>query len=150
MLMSVLDEIDLPGPRAAWRTAMRRRAVSARQVFGRHPWAMGLLEVRGLSGPSVGRYLDTILGCLRSAGFSVEDAAHAFWVLDSYVYGAVIQEAGLSASRDDAWGIEANVYPWLAEASTHAAQTGASVDREFRFGLELLLDALETRLSLSL
>jgi hypothetical protein len=30
-------------------------------------------------------YVDTILGTLRAAGFSVDEAAHAFWLLDSYV-----------------------------------------------------------------
>jgi hypothetical protein len=44
------------------------------------------------------RYLEAILGILRSAGFSVDYAAHAFWLLDSYVYGHVVQETNLSRS----------------------------------------------------
>ena len=75
---------------------MRRRAVSARGVLAGHSWAIGLLETRGSMGPATMRYLDAILGNLRSAGFSIEDAVHAFWLLDSYVYGHVIQETSLA------------------------------------------------------
>jgi len=31
--------------------------------------------------------------------FSVDDASHAFWLLDSYVYGHVVEETNLSRSR---------------------------------------------------
>ena len=40
-----------------------------------------------LDGPAQMRYLEAILGILRSAGFSVDDAAHAFWLIHSYVHG---------------------------------------------------------------
>ncbi len=39
MVDLVVAEIDLPSPDAGWKEAMRRRAVSARNVFSRHPWA---------------------------------------------------------------------------------------------------------------
>ena len=35
----VVEEIELPRPREAWRSAMRRRAVSAHAMLRRHPWA---------------------------------------------------------------------------------------------------------------
>ena len=34
-------------------------------------------------------------GSLREAGFSIEMAAHAFSVLDSYIYSFALQEASL-------------------------------------------------------
>ena len=43
MIDSVFGEIDLPSGGTDWRTAMRRRAISARQVMSRHPWAIGLM-----------------------------------------------------------------------------------------------------------
>ena len=36
-----------------------------------------------------------MIGSLRAAGFSIEMAAHAFSVLDSYIYGFALQEATL-------------------------------------------------------
>jgi len=48
---------------------MRRRAISARQVLRRHPWAIGLMESRITPGPATLRHHDAVLGCLRRAGF---------------------------------------------------------------------------------
>ena len=92
----VVGEIAIPGEGSHWKDAMRQRAISAREVLASHSWAIGLLETRGSMGPAAMRYLDAILGNLRSAGFTIENAVHAFWLLDSYVYGHVIQETTLS------------------------------------------------------
>jgi hypothetical protein len=99
------------------------------------------------------RYAEAILGNLRSAGFSLEDAAHAFWLLDSYVYGHVIQETSIAPGSPSADGAEAKEsaaeqvsladYPNLAELGRRARESGYSVDREFAYGLDLILDALE-------
>jgi hypothetical protein len=147
----VVGEMEIPEEGTGWKEAMRRRAVSAREVLGRHSWAIGLLESRGLRGPVALRYVDAILGNLRAAGFSVEDAAHAFWILDSYVYGHVIQETSLEPRDADPTGVPPDpdaedfppaAYPHLAEVSEHAVRSGFDVDDEFAFGLELILDAL--------
>ena len=147
----VIGEIDVPRDEADWKRAMRRRAISARQVLSRHSWAIGLLEARGAMGPTAMRYLDTILGNLRSAGFSIENAAHAFWLLDSYVYGHVVQETSLSLSTSDetTGSTRSNLeeatmdeFPHLLEIGEHAMRSGFSLETEFEFGLELILDAL--------
>jgi hypothetical protein len=36
-----------------------------------------------------------VIGCLREAGYPVTLAAHAFAILDSYIYGFALQEASL-------------------------------------------------------
>jgi hypothetical protein len=148
----VIGEIEIPNEGAGWKEAMRRRATSAREVLSRHSWAIGLLEARGSTGPTALRYLDAILGNLRSAGFSIENAVHAFWLLDSFVYGQVIQETSLpistSAEMTDSPGsileqITADQYPHLVEIGEHARRSEYSVDREFEFGLDLILEALD-------
>jgi len=147
----VVGEIEIPGEGAAWKEAMRRRAISAREALSRHSWAIGLLEARGAKGPIALRYLNAVLGNLRSAGFSIENAVHAFWVLDSFVYGQVIQEASLpigsSEEVTEATGsiveqITTDEYPHLLEVGEHALRSEYSVDIEFEFGLDLILDAL--------
>ena len=40
----IVGEIELPTDADDWRAGMRRRAVSAREVFGRHPWAITVME----------------------------------------------------------------------------------------------------------
>src|ERR671913_1418036 len=42
----VYQEIDVPVAGAAWKTAMRRRALSVRDALLRHRWAIGLMESR--------------------------------------------------------------------------------------------------------
>jgi len=41
MIDLIFSEIGLPSGEAGWKTAMRQRAVSARQVLSRHRWAIG-------------------------------------------------------------------------------------------------------------
>ncbi|MGH8957462.1 MAG: TetR/AcrR family transcriptional regulator [Acidimicrobiia bacterium] len=152
----VVGEIEIPSEGADWKEAMRRRAISARQVLSRHSWAIGLLEARGSMGPTALRYLDAILGNLRSAGFSIENAVHAFWLLDSYVYGHLIQETSMPFRTTEeviASGgsvleqVATKEYPHLVEIGEHAVRSRFSIDREFEFGLELILDALEATTS---
>ena len=148
----IVSQIEIPSQDTPWKQAMRRRAVSARGVLASHTWAIGLLETRGSMGPATMRYLDAILGNLRSAGFSIQNAVHAFWLLDSYVYGHVIQETTLAPGRTSpprtapAAVLEQATmaeYPHLVEVAEHAQGSDNSVDREFRFGLDLILNALE-------
>src|SRR5215467_11850699 len=91
----MFSEIDLPCDGGDWKTAMRQRAISAREVLGRHRWAIGLMESRRSPGPATLRHHDAVLACLRQAGFSVEMTAHAYSLLDSYIYGFALQEASL-------------------------------------------------------
>ena len=148
----VVGEIEIPAPGSEWRTAMRQRAISARRVLKRHPWAIGLMESRGSSGPATLRYMEAVLATLRDGGFSVQMATHAFWLLDSYVYGHVIQEISLPIGTSEQTAPAAGQmldqpdigdYPHLAEVAAEAMTSGYDIDREFEFGLDLVLDALE-------
>ena len=154
----VIGEIEIPNAGSDWKEAMRQRANSARAVLSRHSWAIGLLEARGLKGSTAMRYLDAILGSLRSAGFSTENAAHAFWLLDSYVYGHVIQETSMRFHESEEMtevtgpspeGITSDDYPYLVEIEAHARTSPHSFDNEFEFGLDLILKALERTLASS-
>lgn len=149
----VIGQIELPSAATDWREAMRQRATSARQVFVSHPWAVGILESRGALGPAAMRYIDAVIGSLRSGGFSVAMAAHAFVLLDSYIYGFVVQELRLpfGTATEVAEQAESvleelptDEYPHLAEmAQEHAMGPGFDYLHEFEFGLELILDGLE-------
>ncbi len=150
-------EIDLPPADADWRSAMRHRAISARRVLARHPWAIPLMESRTTPGPATLRQHDSVIGMLRRAGFSIQMTAHAYSLLDSYVYGFALQEASLpfdtpETVQDVAEAILAQFptqeYPHLAELATeHILQPGYDYGDEFEFGLDLLLDSLDRLLS---
>jgi hypothetical protein len=87
------------------------------------------------------------------AGFSVELTAHAYSLLDSYIYGFALQEASLpfgtseetaQVTQEIAGQMPADEYPYLAELATkHILQPGYQYGSEFQIGLDLILDALE-------
>ena len=156
MIDIVFAEIDLPTSETDWRTAMRRRAVSARDVLSRHRWATGLMESRTTPGPATLRHHDTVLGILRGAGFSIELAAHVYSALDSHIYGFALQEPSLPFDNDEDTAKVAQAimsrfasgeFPHLTEiAVEYVMQPGYDYGNEFAFGLELILDGLERAL----
>ena len=95
MVDLVFGEIDLPvaEPTGRRRCASGRNPPARRS--GRHPWAIGLMSARTSPGPATLRHHDAVIGSLRTAGFSIVMAAHAFSAIDSYVYGFALQEATL-------------------------------------------------------
>lgn len=153
MVDAVFAEIELPAGETDWRDAMRRRADSARAVLRRHPWAVGLLDSRSAPGQATLRHHDAVLGALRAGGFSVAGAARAFSVIDSYLYGFVLQEVSLpfrsSAELNEVAGgilsgLDADQYPHLVEVTTeHALQPGYDYADEFDAGISLILGALQ-------
>src|SRR5215472_11700822 len=152
MIDLVFGEIDLPACEGDWKSAMRQRAISAREVLGRHRWAIGLMESRASPGPATLQHHDAVLGCLRAGGFSLEMTAHAYALLDSYIYGFALQEASLpfetpeetSKVAQDIFGqFTADQYPYLTELTVnHVLQPGYSFGHEFEIGLDLILDGL--------
>jgi AcrR family transcriptional regulator len=152
----VFGEIDLPTGEEGWKAAMRRRAISAREALQRHPWATGLMESRPTPGAANLRHHDAVLGVLRGAGFSVELAAHAYSLLDSYIYGFALQEASLPFHTPEEAAqvaqaimaqFPASEYPHLTEiAVDHVLQPGYDYGNEYLFGLDLILDGLERAL----
>ena len=153
MVDVVFGEIDLPIDDTDWKDAMRRRAVSARGALARHRWAIGLMESRTTPGTATLRHHDTVLGILRRGGFSVPTTAHAFSVLDSYIYGFALQEATLPFETGDQTAelaqqilsqLSADDYPYLTELTLeHVLKPGYDYGDEFEIGLELIIDGLE-------
>src|SRR5829696_4868895 len=76
MIDVVFGEIALPDDADGWRVAMRRRAISVRGALSRHRWAIGLMESRRTPGAVNLRHHDSVLGCLRRGGLSVQLAGH--------------------------------------------------------------------------
>jgi AcrR family transcriptional regulator len=148
----VFSEFELPVAGGDWRKEMRRRADSARQVLRRHPWATALLQSRLNAGPATLRHHNAIIGTLRGAGFTVEQTAHAFALIDSYLYGFAMSETALPIHGPDSVADLAGMmvqrfpvdeYPHLFEFTTeHIMRPGYDFGAEFEFGLTLILDAL--------
>jgi AcrR family transcriptional regulator len=152
MVDVVVTEVDLPCGDVEWKDAMRRRAVSARDVFSRHRWAAGLIDSREGSGPGRLSYADRVLGALLEAGFGPETAGNAFLALDSYIYGFERQRSALSLGDDEDTteaaqevleAIPQGAFPALARVAAHYAEKPYDDAAAFGFGLDLILDGLE-------
>ena len=148
----VFTEIELPDGAADWKAAMRKRAISARGTLARHPWAIGLLESQARPGPANLRHHDAVLGILLAAGFSGAMATHAYNLIDSYIYGFVLQERTLPIATPEALAevgevligqLPGDEYPHLKAVGTELMASGFNYADEFEFGLDLILDGLE-------
>ena len=153
MVDLVFSEISRPPSDTDWKAAMRQRSLSAREVLARHPWAAPLMESRTAPGPETLHHHDAVIGCLRRGGFSIEMTAHAYALIDSYLYGFALQEVNLPATSGEELAelarsiiepLPTGEYPHLMElAAEHIMQPGYDFGSEFEFGLDLILDGLE-------
>ena len=160
MVDLVFGEIEVPPAGVEWKRALRRRAISTREVLKRHPWALGRMEATRSPGPNDLRLHNAVLGCLRGAGFSVAAAVQAYSVQDAYIYGFALQERTVGfgtreefarsarkrvreveTTLDDA----ARIYPHLAEVvGGYIAKRGYDADKAFVVGLDVVLNGLES------
>jgi len=147
----VFSEIDLPASGADWKTAMRQRAISLRDVLLRHRWAIGLMESRRKPGPANLRHHDAVIGSLRSAGLDMPTIAHAYSLLDSYIYGFALftmnlpfdpSEEVAELTQGMLQSFPINTYPNLV-AYISAMRLGYDHRDEFGYGLDVILDGLE-------
>ena len=148
----VYAEVDLPVPGGDWRQEMRRRAGSARRVLAEHPWATPLLQSRLNPGPATMRHHNAFIATLRAAGFSVQLTAHAFALIDSYVFGFALSENALPIHGPDSVAdtaasmmhfFDAEAYPALLEFTMeHVMRPDYDFGEEFEYGLDLVLDGL--------
>jgi AcrR family transcriptional regulator len=153
MVNCVFSEIELPSSADGWKLAMRQRAISTRHALSRHPWAITLMQSRVKSGPATLRHHDAVIGTLRDAGFSIAMTAHAFALIDSFIYGFAQQEASLPFQAGEVTVEVAEMfvrqmspeeYPRLTEfAVEHVLKSDYDFGLEFDFGLDLILDGLE-------
>jgi AcrR family transcriptional regulator len=161
MIELVFSEIEPPAAGGDWKAELRNRAVSTRAALLRHRWAVGEMEGRTNHGPSNLKVHDAVLGCLRAAGFSIEMTVHAMSVQDAYIYGFALQQTDMSSQTAEDFATEAQrqmvayadalaAYPNLVEVvGGYVAQAGYDYDREFLFGLDVILNGLERLLSAS-
>jgi len=153
-----LGGFRVPEAGADWKTALRHRILTARQVMLRHPWAPSVFETRTTMSPVLVLYFEGLLGTLREGGFSYDLAHHAMHALGSRVLG-FSQE--LFRPEDDA-GDEVNDamlkemaehLPYLVGMLTETAHDDPDStlgwcddETEFSFALDLILDGLERRI----
>lgn len=133
MVERVFSEIDGPAPEGEWLAALRQRCVSARAVLTRHRWAAPFMESRPSPGPENLRHHDAVIACLRRGGLSWQSTAHAYAILDAFIYGSALYEASLPSQA------ECELVGLTVE---NVLQPGHEFGASFEFGLNLILEAL--------
>ena len=157
LLDALVDEIfsrmSWDSDKEDWIEVMHNRALAMRQCLRQHHWAIGLLDSRKNPGESTLAHHDRVLGVLRQAGFSLSLAAAAYSLMDSYIYGFLLQEQSLPASTDSelqqlayemAKHFPKDKYPYLAELTfDYVLKPDYSFEGEFLRGLTFILQSLE-------
>lgn len=150
-------ETEAPDPAADWRVALRARALVARTVMLRHPWAPVVLETRTTMCLDIVRYFDGVVAILRAGGFSNDLAHHALHALGSRVIGFSQElfdpgDTGSEDASEEMLAAMATQIPHLVEMLGEVAhdEPGATLgwcddQTEFEFGLDVVLDGLERR-----
>jgi AcrR family transcriptional regulator len=157
MVDLVVAEIVPPAGGTDWRTAVRRRILSARGALLRHPWASRVIESRTEPTPAVVAYMDSMIGMFRAGGFSIDLTHHAMHAMGSRLLGfsqELFQEGTDLGPDMDPAAVKAMAaaYPHITELVTAISHDGASVvgggcddQFEFEFALDLMLAGLERR-----
>jgi hypothetical protein len=111
------------------------------------------MESRRRPGPANLRHHDAVIGKLRAAGFDIAMAAHAYSLLDSYIYGFALTKMSLPFDTTaEAAGVAQAMlepfpvhhYPNLVEIlAEHVMKPNYDYGDEFEYGLDLILDGLE-------
>lgn len=145
------DAVARVEPGADWKQTVRRRILAAREVFLRHRWAPELFATRSSTSTAVLRYYDELVGLMRAGGFSYDLVHHALHALGSRALGfsQELFDPGAGASTDVPTELAAqlpNLVGMLGEiAHDDPDSTLGWCDdqREFEFGLDVILDGLD-------
>jgi AcrR family transcriptional regulator len=146
----VLGEADLPAPGGDWRGNVRTIARSTHAVLMRHPWAAAQMLARTI--PARFRYMECLLGNLRTGGLSAAQTDHAYHALDAYIAGFSLWLAGLALDEarlpEMATAFLATLdperMPYMVEhIHEHLRTPDPDDEGSFAFGLELILDGLD-------
>ena len=139
--------------RAEWRADVREIATAMWRAVRAHPHAIPLILTRRTRSPGALEVAEALLAALARSGRSRRSLLIAFRAVSAFVMGfAQAELAGPLAveAGEQARAVIRRVrslprarYPRLVEIATSAATSRA--EREFRLGLDLLLDGLATR-----
>jgi AcrR family transcriptional regulator len=151
MIDHVFISIQIPDGELSWQDQTRLIGQGAMDRFSAHPWVASLLMQRGNFGPAALAFMDHVVGILFAAGFNEEDVHHAWQMLASHTIGyafqssggAGVQEKDFISFEDDLPRIAAE-FPYVARLAPFLIE--CSWDTEYMFGLEIIIDGLESRL----
>jgi AcrR family transcriptional regulator len=142
------EHVELEGP---WEDQLRMLMQAVRRGLGLHPGLVKVRAVRPVLRPEALRFAEAGLGILLGAGFSRSDAAQAFRLLFTYVFGYVsfspdeTAEEARRSSRLAAASLPPDEYPAIHDTASELAEAMAG-QAAFDFGLDRIVDGLAAHL----
>lgn len=160
IFVHVLDHVlgELPrylagiSAESTWQAKLTGSAEAMFRTLRRHPRVASLFDGRIPLGPHALAGRETALSILLAGGFPPEDAARAFTAVGHYIVGFVAQLEGDVASgqadnqeiREFFSSLDPARFP---ATSASAPYLPSSLDDEFRFGLQLIVEGLAVHLA---
>lgn len=142
------EPVELEGP---WQEQLRQLMRASRRGLSRHPSLVKVRADRPVLRPEALRFAESGLTVLRGAGFGRTDAARAFRLLFTYLFGYASFSPEESAedarrgSRAATAVLPPDDYPTLRETAEQLADAMAG-EATFDFGLDRIIDGLEAHL----
>jgi AcrR family transcriptional regulator len=141
----VMDGFDFsPDPAADWTDQTRALVRSFRALARRYPRCLNVVISRQMNSTAGLQPLEAALATARSAGFDGETSIRIMRTFVAYALGGLLNEARLDAYHPDpsdkGGRVDPDRFPNIAELSW--SLTHADHDRDFEFGLELLINAV--------
>ncbi|MFD4630731.1 TetR/AcrR family transcriptional regulator [Streptomyces sp. NPDC058284] len=152
----VYGELAVPTAEGAadWRDAAVRSAYSLRAMILRHPWVASVLGQVGLIhlGPNVTKMSERMAAVYRAAGFPADETELALSAVISYVIGMATSEAAYlsliarsgRSEREFAESLRGGEE--AGKRGAHAGDPAREREETFDYGLQRVLDGLQTRL----
>jgi AcrR family transcriptional regulator len=148
----VLAEIEPAPDSADWADSIRSSAISLHAALDRHTWAASLLTTPAGLRPARLRFMESLLARLEAAGFPDHVCYHAYHVLDAYVIGFSLWQAGHALTAEEqaavaerlAQEVSLDDYPRLVRHGEQHVTPGPHRDLSaFEIGLDLMLEGLK-------
>ena len=153
-LDAVYGEIELPAPDAGWETALRGMMHSLRHLALRHPWWVRNIGEFASVGPNAVRMADSTLAPMRGAGLSLVEASQSVSAVSSVVIGFAMAEVNYNSSGrlDVAPPDMTRLADLYREDYPHYVEMIGepqlwSLDAQFEFGLDCVIDGIKTRVA---
>lgn len=136
-------------PAGGWREQLRALLLALRRVYLVHPRALLALQ---LSPPTLENGFGNVERCialLREAGLADDEVPVAYEALETYTIGATVFDARATPESLANWRevyrrLPTDRFPNLAAT---AESLYLDIDEAFRYGLDLMLDAIDLKVS---
>jgi AcrR family transcriptional regulator len=150
-----------PDRNLPWRKRLEALAHEYRRALLAHRDAAQILAGTVPSGGNRLRLMENLFSILLAAGFMYQDAAYAGFLMNDYVTEFVLEESRFTATAQATTeearqayanferffnNLPAELYPSITKLSQYLT-TNLDMDERFSFGIQVVLDGLEKRLS---